>query len=192
MDHMEYFGKTLCGSPKAGARGAESEWIDVGEVNVPQGLLWAGDPQVIRAEEGCTVEAPPGQYKFQIKGMDFDGVRVLSRARVIAKSARKFALGPRVGEAGTDVAQIAICDVRALNEGVGTKNLDEFVQDIAEQISEGPSIANTEFAYGKKSIEIVFAPSGFGDGGYDVYVLRSGDKTVGLEVEFLPSGYVVE
>jgi hypothetical protein len=121
--------------------------------------------------------------------MDFKGVRVISRVRVFGPNARKLTLGVRQGEAITDSAMIGICDIRALDAAVTKKHMEEFEKDVRDATSP-PSTCIEKFLYGKKSFDVAHILSGIGDGAYDVYALESAGKVTGVEVEFLPSGYV--
>jgi hypothetical protein len=189
MNHIEYF-EGKFNFPEAGHVGVESDWLDFGDLKVPQGKLWIGDASVPTAEEGCIVNVPAGVYRVDLKGMDFNGARVPSRVRVVKKGA-KFAVGPKQGEAITDTAQVGICDIAEMDAVVTKKNMKEFESDLQAQISESP-MSICQFVYGKSRFHMAFVPSGFSDGAYDVFALLSGGKIVGIETEFLRPGYKME
>jgi hypothetical protein len=189
MKLADYLNKSKYGFPKKGDAGIESDWMEFGDLDVPLGLLWIGDASVMDASESCTVEVPPGTYQVELKGMDFKGVRVISRVRVFGSNAPKWTLGARQGEAITDCGMIGICDMRALEAAVTKRHAKEFEKDVREA-TVPPSTCIEKFLYGKKSFDIARVLSGIGDGGYDVYALESTGKVIGVEVEFLPHDYV--
>jgi hypothetical protein len=190
MNWLKYFeGKFEI--PKAGVTGKESDWMELAEIEMPRGRLWIGDASVPNAKEGCTVKVLPGQYRVEVKGMDFKGRRVPSRVRVFAKATRHFTLGARVGQAITDMAQVGICDIAELNSVVSKKHMKEFEQDLQAQVTE-TMFGGQTFLYGKRTFQMAFVASGCGDGAYDVYALESRGKIVGIETEFLPAGYTME
>lgn len=189
MELSDYLNKGKYGFPKKGVAGIESDWMEFGTLEVPFGLLWIGDATVLNATEGCTIEVPPGTYRVELKGMDFKGVRVISRVRVFGSNARKLTLGARQGEAITDSAMIGICDMRAVEAAVTKKHTKEFEKDVRDATAQ-PGTCIEKFLYGKKNFDVAYMLSGIGDGAYDVYALKSTGKVTGVEVEFLPSGYV--
>jgi len=189
MKLSDYLNKSKYGFPKKGVAGIESDWMEFGNLKVPFGLLWIGDATVLNATEGCTVEVPPNTYRVELKGMDFKGVRVIARVRVFVSNADELTLGARQGEAITDSAMIGICDMRALQRAVTKKHIAEFKKDLREATAQ-PSTCIETFLYGKNSFDLAYILSGIGDGAYDVYALQSTGKIAGVEVEFLPRGYV--
>lgn len=191
MDFVKYFSKGKYGFPKPGLVGVESDWLQFGELDVPRGRLWLGDAAVTARDEGVSTKVKPGRYVVELKGMDFKGVRVVSRARVIPGMDRSFAVGARLGEAITDSAMIAICDIDALEAAVTKEHIDEYERDVREGMSPPGTVIST-FAYGERSFDVAWIMSGLGDGGYDVFALKTSGKTVGVEVEFLPPGYRVQ
>ena len=94
----------------------------------------------------------------------------------------------RLGEAITDTGQVAICDIRALEQAVTKPHEAEFNSDILEE-TRVAGMSVTTFSYGGRSVDIAFSESGFGDGAFHVYPLEAAGKLVGAEVEFLPVNY---
>src|SRR5688572_21732060 len=123
MHFLKYFINDTPDLPKEGVKGKQSPWLDVGDINIPNGSLWIGDARSPNAEDGLTLQVTPGPYVVQIKGMDFDGNRVPSRVRVYLKIAVKPTLGPLAGQTITDCAKVAICDIKELNSIVTKKHL---------------------------------------------------------------------
>src|SRR5688572_1717345 len=133
MNFYDYLEKSKYGFPQNGVAGIQSDWMEFGDLEVPFGLLWIGDATVLNATEGCTIAVPPDTYRVELKGMDFKGVRVISRVRVFGSNERKLSLGARQGEAITDSSMIGICDMRALTAAVTKRHMKEF-----ERISAKP------------------------------------------------------
>lgn len=188
VDFAQYLNKGKYGFPKKGVVGVESDWLDFGELDVPNGQLWLGDATVTDREEGCTVKLQPGRYVLQLKGMDFKGVRAVSRVRVAPRGDKSPGLGARIGEAVTDSSVIAIVDIDALDAAVTEQDTEEFERDIQETTSP-PGTTISSFTYGDRSFDIAMIVSGLGDGAYAVFGLEAAGKTAGVEVEFLPAGY---
>ena len=81
MTLEEYLNAGLEGLPKDGAKGVASEWMPVASLVVKHGSLWAGDPYVCDAEDGCTIDVPNGEYAVEAQGYDFNGTRIIGRVR---------------------------------------------------------------------------------------------------------------
>ena len=191
MDFMEYFGSAKRAQPRSGVRGVESDWLKFGPLNLPNGSLWVGDARVTDREEGMTTRLDPGRYDVQLKGMDFEGVRLISRVRLVPKPLKSIRLGERLGSVITDHATVGFCDIDALEAAVPAQFLEEYDKELGESISGGSSI--TGFTYGGgPAFYLAYVESGLGDGEFEVFGLHLKDKLIGVEVEFLPPGYVAE
>jgi hypothetical protein len=92
MRLSDYLEKNEPGDPPAGTIGAESDWLEVGTLEVTTGSLWAGDPYLCTPDDGCVVKVPPGTYIVEAKGMDFDGRRRVSRMRAYLEDSTDPAL----------------------------------------------------------------------------------------------------
>src|SRR5262245_49451770 len=66
------------GDQPAGTVAVESDWLEVGTLEVTTGSLWAGDPCVCNGEDGCVVKVPRGKYLVLAKSMDFAGRKRVS------------------------------------------------------------------------------------------------------------------
>lgn len=63
MKLVDYLKKDKQSFPPVGSVGVESDWMDAGELEITKGTLWAGDPIVCDADEGCLVKkVPNGVY----------------------------------------------------------------------------------------------------------------------------------
>lgn len=186
MNLADYLKKTRRDFPPAGTVGVESDWLDVGaSLEVTTGALWAGDPYVCNAEDGCVVNVPAGTYVLQAKGMDFAGRKRVSRLRVVLQGVDQPVVGKTVGETLTDTATMAVCDVAAVDEAIAGEN-DRFQELVVDHNYKDFGVIRFTMA---KPIAIPYVATGFGDCDAPVRVLRSGRRVVGMEVEFLPPGY---
>jgi hypothetical protein len=188
MKLADYLKKGRRDFPPRGTVGVETDWLDVGaSVEVTTGALWAGDPYVCNAEDGCVVKVPAGTYVLQAKGMEFAGRRRVSRLRVVREGVDNAAPGKRVGETLTDVGLMAVCDIGALDEAVGG-DYDAFQEGITAHDFKDWGVVRFTV---KKPITIAYVASGFGDCDAPVWELRAKGRRgrVGMELEFIPPGY---
>ena len=53
-------------------------WLMLCTLDVPTGSLWAGDPHLANADDGCVVKVTPGRYVVEAVGQraDTDGEAV--------------------------------------------------------------------------------------------------------------------
>jgi hypothetical protein len=186
MNLDDYLKKNKHDFPPVGTVGVESDWLDVGtSFEVTTGSLWAGDPYICNAEDGCVVKVPTGTYVLQAKAMDFAGRKRVSRLRVVLDGAEEPAVAKQVGETQTDVAVMAVCDIVALDEAIGGDN-DRFQELVMDHNYKDCGIVEFEV---KTPIAIPYVSTGFGDCGAPVFEVRSKGRLVGIELEFLPPGY---
>ena len=59
--------------PKAGVVGIESEWLQIGTLEIPTGSLLAVDVTLFNADDGHVTKVPPGKFIVEGKAMDFNG-----------------------------------------------------------------------------------------------------------------------
>lgn len=193
MSLENYFGKSTGSFPTSGCVGTQSEWLDVGSISLPSGKLWVGSSFQKMREDGCIVKVPRGTHRVYVKGMDFDGHRRPARGRVCLDSAKELETGSACGKLGVDGGSVAFCDIATFKKVVVPQYLNQFLKEFVQAsmtaFFESYGIQSLSFDYGGQSIGVAFMPSGLGDGTYKVYPVRSGDVTVGMEVEFLPPNY---
>jgi hypothetical protein len=137
------------------------------------------------SEEGCFVKLPSGIYVLQAKAMDFAGRKRVSRLRVALQSAAKLVLGKQIGETGTDTATVAVCDIAALGASIGD-DTDRFDELITQHEYKDCGVVELRK---KNLIAIPYVSTGFGDGSFPVFELKSGRRRVGMEFEFIAAGY---
>jgi len=187
MKLADFLKKNKHNFPPDGTIGVESDWLDTGEsLDVTTGSLWAGDPYICNAEDGCVVKVPAGVYVLQAKCMDFAGRKCVSRVRVVLKETSEPVVGKRVGETQTDIGSMAVCDIVALDEAIDDDN-DQFQELIIKKLT-FKDCGVVRFKM-KKPIALPYISTGFGDGVAPVFALRTKRRVVGMELEFLPSRY---
>jgi len=176
-----------------GSVGVESDWLAFCTIKVPNGAVWAGDAGFSWTEategEGCVVDVPAGTYRVEAKGMDFGGVKLVSRLRACLNRVKSPLLGEEIDTAGTDSAQIGVCDPWALKaafEAVCGDDEDKALDLLKRQLHSAYGIIRPD-PDGEGTV--AFVPSGFGDGSGPVFELLSRSKRrVGIELEFIAAG----
>ena len=173
----------------AGVVGEEGGWLAVGLLEVPKGRLLAVDVCMFNEEDGATVDVPPGTYVVEGRAMDFEGHLRVSRMRAYLRGTNP-ALGDAVGEAGTDSGMIAIGDIADIDGRVAGNDTETFAEMLFEVTVEGGEVQSLDV--NGHTVTYAVCESGFGDGGYPVFALVDGGRTVGVEVEFIAPGQTVE
>jgi hypothetical protein len=186
MTLSDYIQTRTHGFLKRGAVGVEGDWLAIGELRVERGALCAVDPMLFDADDGVVARVAPGKYVLEGKVMDFDGDLRVSRLRAFRRGTEP-ALGGQVGKVGVDSGHVSVSDIEAAYDGLSYEAEQEFADQRAELQIEGGEIV--EFAVGDKTVAIAVCESGFGDGSYPVFELRSGREVVGLEIEFLQDSF---
>ncbi|SRR5258708_792057 len=189
MNLTDYLKRNKQSFPPIGTVGVESDWMDAGELTVTKGTLWAGDPFVVNAEDGCLVKkVPNGIYVLEARAMEFAGRKRVSRLRVYLKGAPDIKLGKKVGETLTDTGLVTVCDISAVDEAAGG-DYDGFNEVVSQYSYKSCGIIEFEL---KGPIRLPYVETAFGDCDGPVFDLRSGKDRIGIELEFLPHGYVFE
>ena len=184
----EYLKKNRQSDPPVGTPGVESDWMEVGTLEVTTGSLWAGDPFVCNAEDGCVAKVPAGLYALEAKAMDFAARKRVSRLRVYLRGAREPVVGKKMGTTLTDTGMMAVCDIDALDKAVGG-DYDRFNDLVTQRDYKDCGIVQIQM---KGPIVIHYVSTGFGDCDAPVYELKSGRTRIGMELEFLAPGYVFQ
>ena len=162
-------------------KGKTKDWLSFCTLDVTTGSLWAGDPRLPNAEDGCVVKVPRGRYVIEGIGLALRRDRLVSRLRVRLQSAKKPKLGKEVGTAGTDSAMIGVCDIKAFNKAIGSDSEEEVQEVIEAQTGDGFGIITIRKFPGTA---MPFVPTG-SDGIGPVIALMSGQKCVGIELPFM-------
>jgi hypothetical protein len=162
--------------------GKTNDWLFFSKTDVKSGKLWAGDPNLPNADDGCVVEVPRGTYVVDGIGMDFHGDRVVSRLRVRLESAANPTLGDEAGDTGTDSCTIGVCDITAFGDAYTHEGGADKVQEAIDSLEDESFgiLKVPEFP----DANMPFVPTG-SDGNGPVYALMSGGKCVGIELPFI-------
>ncbi len=162
--------------------GERTDWLPLATLEVTTGSLWAGDPLLPNAEDGCVAKVAPGSYLVEGIGVSRGRNRFVGRLRVRPEAASPIEGGEVLGETGTDSAMIGICDVEAFATAlVADENDDPNRPSIEVQTAAGHGVIRVGPAPARA--EMPFAPTG-GDGVVAVVSLRSGGRCVGMELNF--------
>ncbi|MGC3958587.1 MAG: hypothetical protein QM813_11795 [Verrucomicrobiota bacterium] len=168
-------------SEKTKGKGKTKDWLPFCTLDVTTGSLWAGDPHLANAEDGCVVEVPCGRYVVEAIGLAWGKDRIVSRLRVRLEGADNVEIGEELGEAGTDSAMIGVCDIKAFDKAIGPDTGEEVQEAIESQTGDGFGVITIEKFPGTA---MPFIPTG-SDGNGPVMALMSGDRCVGIELKFM-------
>ncbi|MBA3313530.1 MAG: hypothetical protein M3552_07080 [Planctomycetota bacterium] len=169
-------------SPKTEVpKGRTQDWLPFCTLDVTTGALWAGDPHLANADDGCVVKVPAGKYAVEAIGLSLGRDRVVSRLRLRLESELAPTLGEEVGDAGTDSAMIGVCDIEAFDAACGPDAGENVQAAIESQTDDGFGVITFEQFPGAI---MPFVPTG-SDGGGPVFALMSGRKRVGIELPFM-------
>lgn len=91
-------------------------WLVLCTLDLPTGSLWAGDPHLANADDGCVVKVTPGRYVVEAVGQAVGRDRFVSRLRVRLVGEKAPTVGKEVGDTGTDSAMIGVCDIKAFDK----------------------------------------------------------------------------
>jgi hypothetical protein len=163
-------------------KGKTKDWLPFCTLDVKTGRLWAGDPHLPNADDGCVVKVPRGKYVVEGIGLPFGRDRVVSRLRVRLESAPDPKPGKELGDTGTDSAMIGVCEIAAFEAAYKKEGGADRVQEaIDSQTGKGFGILTVpEFP----DAIMPFVPTG-SDGNGPVLALMSGGKVVGIELPFM-------
>jgi hypothetical protein len=178
------FAKRKVAFPDEGIVGQESPWLPIGELDVTGESLCAVDVTMFNADDGVTVKVPSGSYIVEGKAMDFDGHLRVSRIRAYPKGTEPM-LGEVIGETDTDSGMIAICDIHGIDARLTDEDYEALSDRLFDVSIKGGDVITIDL--GSKRVTFAASESGWGDGGYPTHALLNETRTVGIEVEFLPT-----
>lgn len=158
------------------------DWLPLCTLEVKSGKLWAGDPYLPNADDGCVVKVPRGTYVVEGIGMPFGRDRVVSRLRVRVETAKNLKLGKELGETGTDSAMIGVCDINAFEAAYQREGGADRVQAAIDSLgAEDFGVLRVpEFP----DAIMPFVPTGSDGNGLILAVMSEG-KRVGIELPFM-------
>jgi len=188
MKLKTYLAKGKATRPK-GPTSKETAWMLVDRFVVSSGKMWIGDPSFSWAEccsgHGCVIRLPKGTYLVEAKAQQFGGPRLVTRLRAYLDGCNDLELGKEVGEAGTDSAQMGVCDPKLIMEAFSAafgNDEDQIINSLEKAFDDPCGVYRPK---AKADGCVVYVPSGCGDGGGPVCELRVGRRRVGIETEFI-------
>lgn len=162
-------------------KGKMKDWLPFCTLDMTTGMLWAGDPHLANADDGCVVEVPPGKYVVEGIGITFYGSRIVSKLRVRLEGVENLVVGNEVGDTGTDSAMIGVCDIKVFEAACGPDSGEEVQEAIESQTGYGFGTITIEKFPG---VVMPFVPTG-SDGNGPVFALVSDEKCVGIQLSFM-------
>ena len=161
-------------------KGKTTPWLPFCALRVTTGALWAGDPNVANAEDGCVVKVPRGKYRVEGVGISFGRRRVVSSLRVRLETTADPRIGKEVGTTGTDSAMVGVCDFKAFDAAVQCAGEDAFQEALHTQIKNGLGIIKVNRQPGAV---MPCVPTG-SDGSVPVFALLSAGRRAGIQLNF--------
>ncbi|MGF1532014.1 MAG: hypothetical protein ACFCU4_11740 [Puniceicoccaceae bacterium] len=175
--------------PKSNQRGEFSDWLDFYELDVRGDALQFTETRVlgIRGNENAEcheIPVVPGKYSVECMGVSFGGDRRVAALRAYPKG-KAVTVGEKVSEIPVDLGGVSVVDIAAIIQSINEN--EERYEEWAEEILFGSDdyslVSLHEWLETKTKIPSV--ESGFGDGVYDLFELRSDGGVVGLQIVFI-------
>ncbi|HEU4882886.1 MAG TPA: hypothetical protein VFT45_11585 [Longimicrobium sp.] len=168
-------------NPATGTRGRETEWLAFTTLSVESGQLMIGDASYLPDPDAClALEVQPGTYTISVKVMDYGTDKRISRLR-IARAGAEPELGRKAGAVWADVGRTGVCDAERFGAVEPLKDEQRWTETIGAALDAAETHGVATF----EGVEMPFVSSGFGDGEFPVYPLKSGGEPVGAEVQFI-------
>lgn len=170
-------------SPSRGDRPEALVSIRFGEFDVAGERLGCGDPSQVPS--GVSVGSGPGTYQLEAECLVYAGDSRV--ARVSAKRTDSFATrGNHLGKITVDLALACFFDADCL-ERFARDHPDDYCEWIEDSVIMHDWVEAGTLRCRKARTTLPYFQVGFGDGLYDVFELRAGDASVGLELACLES-----
>ncbi len=174
----------------SGPESEESVWLELGNFELRSGRLRIVDPTWSDPiHEGLSLMLKPGAYLIEAKVMKFGQARRISRVRLFLKGSSPI-VGDPVGEANADVAHIAFFDSEAVERFLhdNSERAEDIIPDAYWLADDQQGECGVALLDATADLKMPYVWTGFGDGGYPAYELRSGSDMVGVEIEFIKPG----
>jgi hypothetical protein len=190
MHIREYLEQPLSGV--INRHGNESDWLDIGSIELLSGCLSIGDAALFPGDQ-AELDISPGNYLVQAKIMDYGIDRRICRLRAVLSglSAERH----HIGDISVDFGVIGVCD-----HSVFLAALEPFGKDLDEYNAVYGHKLDAKEGYGRivlseqPLVTMIFVRPGWGDGCYDVYQLLVDTRCIGVEAVFIEedAGYLFE
>jgi hypothetical protein len=161
---------------------ASTEWLPFCTLTVKSGRLWAGDPYLPNAEDGCVAEVPPGVYAVEGRGKREGRDRYVARLRVYLSSEAPPDPGEEIGETGTDSCMMGVCDIAPF-EAIKDDQDNESINEALEEDLDADFGVFTMKRF--PDLEMPFVPT-MSDGSGPVLGLFVEGRCIGIELSFDP------
>lgn len=191
MSIKEYFSQSTGDVLPANVAGVVGPWMELCNLDLPHGRLWAGDPWLANEVDGVVIKVKPGQFRVQVMGMDFEGHRRIARVRIFDQTASSFESQLTSLTVKDEMGLLGLGDLTAMNRAIEPDHYEDFTEDL-DKVTIEDVAGCIGFEYRNRRFEMVLLPAGLGDGEYDVYTLQFQDKVIGMEVEFLPEDFMID
>lgn len=178
--------------PRPGTPSRDVGWYEIAPLSLRSGELWVGDPEFSWAElnegEGITVALEPGDYIDRAYVVAFGNGNFVSRLRICRNNVHEPVRGAELAQAGTDSASIGVCDAGEVLAAFRSRFKDDI--NAAARFLEDFDYARVGLLHprGNAGAAVIYLKGGLGDGGGPFYELLDGDRRVGIELPFIPSG----
>jgi hypothetical protein len=164
--------------------GQETEWFDIGTIEVISGRLAVGD-NTFFAQDQLAMDIKPGQYSVQAKVRDFGTDRRVSRLRAF-QAAAPF-VSRLKGQISVSFNSLTVCEPAAFLAALLMHTEGGHNRELAQALYG----SRLEDAFGtitwldELPATMAFVPCGWGSGSYDVLALIADTIRVGMEVIFI-------
>jgi hypothetical protein len=156
---------------------APRKWLLAAQLPIESGSLFVGDPNYDPAD-AYVATVPPGTYRIEAQLRDLAGEWYTARVRAILEGSGEAKLSRLIGETCTDMAALAFYDLKAAEEAIAGDN-DLYMERVIKKSFATCGLVQLKLT---KPMTIAYVETGF-DGSANVYELRSGRRSVGVEVE---------
>jgi hypothetical protein len=158
--------------------GQFTDWLSFCDFRLESGVVAICDPAFAPPETDMEVslQLPPGLYAVEGRGVAFGTDHRVAALRCVRSGSSNLSKGSQIGEVGVDTGRIGLCDVEEFGAAVDQIGEDAF-SELLDESDFGAGVITP-----KEGVIFPFVDSGFGDGTYPVFGLRSGNELVGFEV----------
>jgi hypothetical protein len=160
-----------------------SSWLSFCRLDISTGRLAIGDAQFAMIPD-MLVKLPVGRYSVEVKIIEVNGQRIVSRLRLI-RAGTRGKLGRLLGETATDTAQTGVCDYdHFARVWVDFETSFEPIGEALHAAAMAGDLCGIAILDAHLGAVMPFVTSGFGDGIYPVFKVIAGSKPIGVEIRY--------